>query len=274
MDKVTIPMISMRGVGKSYGSHQVLHDFSLDVMPGEVVSLIGPSGSGKTTALRCANFLETYQQGEVRIRGALLGYEEGPAGQRQPASERSIAEVRSPLAMVFQQFNLWPHLDVIDNICLPLTVAHRVPRDKAEARAAQALERVGLSAKGKAFPHQLSGGQQQRVGIARALAVKPQAMLLDEPTSALDPELVDEVLSVILSLAADGMTMVMVTHEMGFAARVSDRVVFMEAGRVIESGPPKTLFENPETDRLRAFLKTWRQRNGLSVGTAQQELPA
>ncbi|MFT3758167.1 amino acid ABC transporter ATP-binding protein [Thauera sp.] len=270
MEHVRVPMISLRGVGKSYGAHQVLFDFDLDVMPGEVISLIGPSGSGKTTALRCMNFLETYQQGEVRIRGALLGYDIAADGRRTPASERSIAEVRAPLAMVFQQFNLWPHLRVVDNVTLALTVAQQVPQEKARQRAMAALERVGMAAKAQAYPQQLSGGQQQRVGIARALAVHPQAMLLDEPTSALDPELVDEVLSVILSLARDGMTMVMVTHEMGFAARVSDRVVFMEAGRVVETGVPAELFRAPRTERLQAFLRTWTQRNGAT----RLDLPA
>jgi polar amino acid transport system ATP-binding protein len=258
---VKVPMVSMRGVGKSFGNHRVLQDFDLEVHRGEVVTLIGPSGSGKTTALRCMNFLEEYEQGEVRIGGALLGYATSPDGRRQRASERGIAEGRAGVAMVFQQFNLWPHMRVIDNVMAPLTIAKGIPPDAARRRAELALERVGLAAKAQAWPAQLSGGQQQRVGIARALVVEPQVMLLDEPTSALDPELVDEVLEVILGLARDGMTMVMVTHEMGFAAKVSTRVVFMESGRIVEQGPPHELFEHPRTDRLRAFLRTWLTRH-------------
>jgi polar amino acid transport system ATP-binding protein len=258
---VKVPMVDMRGVGKSFGDHRVLQDFDLEVQRGEVVTLIGPSGSGKTTALRCMNFLEEYEQGEVRIGGALLGYAPLPDGRRQRASERGIAEVRAGVAMVFQQFNLWPHMSVIDNVMAPLTIAKGIAPDVARKRAEAALERVGLAAKAQAWPAQLSGGQQQRVGIARALVVEPQVMLLDEPTSALDPELVDEVLEVILGLARDGMTMVMVTHEMGFAAKVSTRVVFMESGRIVEQGPPHELFQHPRTDRLRVFLRTWLTRH-------------
>jgi polar amino acid transport system ATP-binding protein len=254
-------MLSLRGVGKSYGAHRVLQGFDLDVQRGEVVTLIGPSGSGKTTALRCMNFLEAYDEGEVRIRGALLGYQDHAVGPRRRDSERGIAEVRAPLAMVFQQFNLWPHMRVIDNITLPLIRAHGMNPAAATARALAALDRVGLASKAQAYPAQLSGGQQQRVGIARALGVEPEVMLLDEPTSALDPELVDEVLEVILSLARDGMTMAMVTHEMGFAAKVSSRVVFMEAGRIVETGTPQQLFTAPATERLRLFLRTWLARN-------------
>jgi len=264
MQSIHVPMVSLRGVGKAYGENRVLHDFDLDVERGEVVTLIGPSGSGKTTALRCMNFLEEYDQGEIRIRGALLGFTDTAAGNRRRDSDRNIAEVRAPVAMVFQQFNLWPHMRVIDNVTAALTLVKGIQRDAARQRALRALERVGMAAKAEAYPSQLSGGQQQRVGIARALAVEPEVMLLDEPTSALDPELVDEVLEVIQSLARDGMTMVMVTHAMGFAAKVSSRVVFMEAGRIIETGAPSQLFTAPETDRLRSFLRTWfdRSRNG------------
>lgn len=261
MNTVFVPMVSLRGVGKSYGRNCVLRNFNLEVQRGEVVTLIGPSGSGKTTALRCMNFLEEYDEGEIRIRGALLGYHLGSDGQRRRESDHAIAEVRAPVAMVFQQFNLWPHMRVIDNITAPLTLAKGVPAEVARNRAMKALERVGLAAKAQSFPSQLSGGQQQRVGIARALVVEPQVMLLDEPTSALDPELVDEVLEVIQSLARDGMTMVMVTHEMGFAAKVSSRVVFMEAGQIIESGAPQQMFSHPTTERLRTFLRTWLARN-------------
>lgn len=268
---VSVPMVSLKGVCKSYGQVQVLHDFNLDVNRGEVVTLIGPSGSGKTTALRCMNFLEAHDAGEVCIHGAQLGYSALADGGRQRESDRSIAEVRACVAMVFQQFNLWPHMRVIENVMAPLTIARGLPIDVARTRAMKALERVGLGAKADAYPAQLSGGQQQRVGIARALVVEPEVMLLDEPTSALDPELVDEVLEVILSLAREGMTMVMVTHEMGFAAKVSTRVVFMEAGRIIEQGPPATLFHRPETERLRGFLRTWLSRQRQAFDLPAQE---
>lgn len=265
MHPVSVPMVSLQGVGKSYAGNQVLRQFNLNVQRGEVITLIGPSGSGKTTALRCMNFLEEYDEGEIRIRGALLGYDIQANGQHRRESERTIAEVRAPVAMVFQQFNLWPHMRVIENVTTPLTLGKGVPPDVARARAIKALERVGLSNKAEAYPAQLSGGQQQRVGIARALVVEPEVMLLDEPTSALDPELVDEVLEVIQSLARDGMTMVIVTHEMGFAAKVSSRVVFMEAGQIIECGPPRQLFTEPKTERLRTFLRTWFSRNRNST---------
>lgn len=265
MHPVTVPMVSLQGVGKSYAGTQVLRNFNLEVQRGEVITLIGPSGSGKTTALRCMNFLEEYDEGEIRIRGALLGYEIKADGQRCRESERNIADVRAPVAMVFQQFNLWPHMRVIDNVITPLTLGKGVPLELARVHAMNALQRVGLSSKADAYPAQLSGGQQQRVGIARALVVEPEVMLLDEPTSALDPELVDEVLEVIQSLASEGMTMVIVTHEMGFAAKVSSRVVFMEAGQIIECGAPRELFTAPKTDRLRTFLRTWFSRNRNST---------
>ena len=257
-------MIRLEHIVKTYYvGDEVVHaldDVSLHVKPHEFVAICGPSGSGKTTALRCMNFLEEYEEGEVRIGGALLGYTTVES-RRQRASERGIAEVRAGVAMVFQQFNLWPHMKVIDNVMAPLTIAKGVPHEVARKRAELALQRVGLATKAQAWPAQLSGGQQQRVGIARALVVEPQVMLLDEPTSALDPELVDEVLEVILGLARDGMTMVMVTHEMGFAAKVSSRVVFMEGGRIVEQGPPQELFAHPRTERLRAFLRTWLTRH-------------
>lgn len=255
----TVPMISLRQVGKHFGNHRVLQGIDLDIYSGEVVTLIGPSGSGKTTLLRCMNFLEAYDEGEVRIRGALLGYQEGSAKVR--ASERSVAEVRAPLSMVFQQFNLWPHMTVLGNVMAPLTLVHSQAEAVARNHAMQALERVGMAAKADALPAQLSGGQQQRVGIARALAVKPQVMLLDEPTSALDPELVEEVLEVILSLSREGMTMVMVTHEMSFAAEVSSRIVFMEKGQLVAVGTPNDIVRKPIHPRIQTFLQPWIRRS-------------
>ncbi|MFF7709408.1 ATP-binding cassette domain-containing protein [Pseudomonas sp. NPDC007930] len=257
----TLPLLELRNVGKAYGTHRVLEGFNLAVRPGEIVSLIGPSGSGKTTALRCMNFLETYDQGEIWIDGQLLGYS-GPG--RTPADRDSPAQidaVRRPLAMVFQQFNLWPHMTVRENVMAPLLLGKRLARAEAAAQADAALARVGMAAKAAAYPARLSGGQQQRVGIARALALKPRLMLLDEPTSALDPELVEEVLQVVRSLAEEGMTMVMVTHEMSFAAQISSQVVFMEAGRIVETGAPGPMFQAPATDRLRSFLAPWFNRS-------------
>ncbi|QTF10471.1 amino acid ABC transporter ATP-binding protein [Brenneria izadpanahii] len=253
-------LIELRGVGKSFDGNRVLKDINLTVETGEIVTLIGPSGSGKTTALRCMNFLEAYDEGEIWIKGQLLGYS-GPGREpRHRDSPALIAEVRRPLAMVFQQFNLWPHMTVLENVTAPLVLGKKLPRQEARRRAAAALAQVGMSEKAGAWPSRLSGGQQQRVGIARALALEPELLLLDEPTSALDPERVEEVLDVIKALAQKGITMVMVTHEMSFAAHISSRIVFMADGGVVESGPPATLFRNPQTERLRAFLAPWFQR--------------
>ena len=270
---VVTPMISLRQVGKRFGSNQVLQGIDLDVHSGEVVTLIGPSGSGKTTLLRCMNFLEVYDEGEVRIRGALLGYREGGAAgkARVRESERGIAEVRAPLAMVFQQFNLWPHMSVLGNVMAPLTLVHGLAPQAARDQALQALHRVGMQAKADAMPAQLSGGQQQRAGIARALAVNPLVMLLDEPTSALDPELVEEVLEVIQSLSRQGMTMVMVTHEMSFAAEVSSRIVFMEKGRLVAVGTPDEIVRRPSHPRIQAFLQPWIRR---SLSSTSLQVPA
>lgn len=256
-----LPLLQLRGVGKSYGDNRVLQGFELSVQAGEIVSLIGPSGSGKTTALRCMNFLETYDEGEIWIDGQLLGYSGPGRAARDRDGDRQIDEVRKPLSMVFQQFNLWPHMSVRENVMAPLVLGKRMSKSEARTLADAALQRVGLAPKADAYPARLSGGQQQRVGIARALAVKPRLMLLDEPTSALDPELVEEVLQVIRSLADDGMTMVMVTHEMSFAAQISSQVVFMEAGQIVETGEPGAMFQAPKTERLQRFLKPWFNRS-------------
>ncbi|MEZ0601642.1 amino acid ABC transporter ATP-binding protein [Paraburkholderia sp. IW21] len=261
-------MIEMKGVGKSYGTHRVLKRFDLAVNATEIVTLIGPSGSGKTTALRCMNFLESYDEGVVLIKGRSLGYDFECPESRALQSARTLADVRRPTAMVFQQFNLWPHMTALENVMAPLVLARRMDREQARKIARRTLERVGLSAKVDSYPGRLSGGQQQRVGIARALSVEPEVMLLDEPTSALDPELVGEVLNVIMRLAKDGMTMVMVTHEMRFAAEVSSRIVFMEAGEIIETGTPDIL-TTPSSLRLKQFLTPLRSRSTASTANIQ-----
>lgn len=253
------PFLQLKDVTKSYGENQVLKGISLNVYPGEIVTLIGPSGSGKTTALRCMNFLEAYDGGEIWIDGQLLGYSKSSNGQMIRDSERLIADVRRPLSMVFQQFNLWPHMTVLENVKAPLVFGQKIKSAQATEMAKAALQKVGLEQKHMSYPSQLSGGQQQRVGIARAVAVKPRLLLLDEPTSALDPELVEGVLQVILNLAKEGMTMVMVTHEMKFAKHVSSKVVFMEGGHVVEEGSPEQIFEHTKTDRLRQFLSPKRE---------------
>ncbi len=254
------PIIELRGVGKWFGGQRVLNRLDLAVRVGEMVTLIGPSGSGKTTVLRCMNFLDAYDEGEVLIKGRLLGYRGQGRQPRDRDRAAHIAEVRRPLAMVFQQFNLWPHLSVLENVAAPLILGKRLPRHEARRRAAAALAHVGMADRATAWPSRLSGGQQQRVAIARALALEPELLLLDEPTSALDPERVEEVLDVINALARQGMTMVMATHEMCFAAAVSTRVIFMAEGSIVESGAPENLFRRPASARLKTFLAPWFKR--------------
>ena len=252
--------IQLKDVRKRYGTHEVIKGISLDIANGEVVSIIGGSGSGKSTLLRCMNFLEEYNEGEILINNRLLGYGTTNAGSFYRLPEHAIRQSLSGVCMVFQQFNLWPHMSVIDNVAKPLQLVKEMSRRVTRDLALQQLERVGLSHKADAYPGQLSGGQQQRVAIARALAMQPRIMLFDEPTSALDPELVGEVLQVIKGLSDDGMTMVIVTHEMGFAAKVSDQVVFLAEGVIEEQGPPDRLFGQPTSPRLQQFLSTWRER--------------
>jgi glutamate transport system ATP-binding protein len=236
-------LVSVRGVDKLYGDVAALRDVSLEVAPGEVVVVIGPSGSGKSTLCRCINRLETITAGEIAIDGVPL-----------PQEGRALARLRAEVGMVFQSFNLFGHKNVLDNITMaPIRVAG-VPRREAEQRARELLDRVGLAHKDSAMPGELSGGQQQRVAIARALAMQPKLMLFDEPTSALDPEMINEVLNVMTDLAADGMTMLVVTHEMGFARKAADRVVFMDGGQVVEVATPAEFFDHPRTDRARDFL--------------------
>lgn len=236
-------LIQIRGLCKSYGSFQALHHIDLDVSAGEVVVVIGPSGSGKSTLIRCINLLEAYQCGEILVDGEKV------------VRGKSLAKVRAEVGMVFQSFNLFPHLTALANVSLgPLRVRH-MPKREAEARALALLDKVGLAEHAHKLPGHLSGGQQQRVAIARALAMEPKVLLFDEPTSALDPEMVGEVLDVMQNLARTGVTMLVVTHEMGFARRVADRVIFMEAGRVIEQAPPAQFFSAPREERTQAFLQ-------------------
>jgi len=258
-------VIRVRGLVKRFGQHTVLHGIDLDVARGQVVVVIGPSGSGKTTLLRCLNFLEEYDDGEVVVDGALLGYRRGADGRLGRRSEEEIAKSRSEIGMVFQSFNLFPHKSVLDNITLAPIYIKGVRRDVAKQVATELLTKVGLAHKADAYPGTLSSGQQQRVAIARALAMQPKVMLFDEVTSALDPELVGEVLTVMRGLAEDGMTMVIVSHEMQFAREVAHRVVFLDGGRILEEGPPKTLFREPSSERLHAFLRRFTEGYKLSV---------
>jgi glutamine transport system ATP-binding protein len=237
------PIIQVRDLKKSFGPNEVLKGISVDIATREVVVVIGPSGSGKSTFLRCLNLLEEPQGGDIQIEGVSL---------MNPSTD--ISDVRAEVGMVFQQFNLFPHMRVIDNITIAPVQVRKWPIEKARAKAIELLNKVGLAEKANAYPASLSGGQAQRVAIARALAMEPKIMLFDEPTSALDPEMVGEVLAVMKDLAKEGMTMVVVTHEMGFAREVGDRVLFMEQGLVVEEGSPADVFERPKHERTRAFL--------------------
>jgi polar amino acid transport system ATP-binding protein len=250
-------LLSIEGLRKSYGPVEVLKGVDLRMNKGNVVTLIGSSGSGKTTLLRCVNLLEEFQGGHIRLEGQDIGYSD-INGKRVRHPEKVIAQHRSMTGMAFQQFNLFPHLTALQNVTLGLLKVKKLPKDQAVALAEKWLDRVGLLARRDHFPGQLSGGQQQRVAIARAIAMNPSLMLFDEVTSALDPELVGEVLSVIKGLAEEGMTMLLVTHEMRFAYEVSDQIVFMNQGRIEEQGPPKIVFERPKSERLSEFLKNIR----------------
>ncbi|HEX3032987.1 MAG TPA: amino acid ABC transporter ATP-binding protein [Bacillota bacterium] len=235
-------MIVINGLYKSFGTLEVLKDISCHVREKEVVVVIGPSGSGKSTMLRCVNKLEDATAGEIIVDGIPLD------------SQSHINAIRREVGMVFQRFNLFPHMTVLENIALAPVQVRKTSKAEAEAEALKLLAKVGLSDKAKAYPEQLSGGQQQRVAIARALAMKPRMLLFDEPTSALDPEMVGEVLTVMKDLAREGMTMMVVTHEMGFAREVGDRVIFMDEGRIVEEGTPEQIFNNPQNPRLQSFL--------------------
>ncbi|RAP74872.1 amino acid ABC transporter ATP-binding protein [Paenibacillus montanisoli] len=236
-------MIEVTELSKAYGDNVVLKNISVDIDSKEVVVVIGPSGSGKSTFLRCLNLLEEPTGGNIAIEGKSL-----------MDKSTSITKIRTEVGMVFQQFNLFPHLKVLDNITLGPIQIRKWPAQKAKSKAMELLDKVGLADKANAFPASLSGGQSQRVAIARALAMEPKIMLFDEPTSALDPEMVGEVLAVMKELAKEGMTMVVVTHEMGFAREVGDRVIFMEQGYIVEQGTPEQIFERPQQERTKAFL--------------------
>ncbi|ERL50748.1 arginine ABC transporter ATP-binding protein [Halomonas huangheensis] len=236
-------MIDISGLNKWYGDFHVLRDIDLTVGRGERIVICGPSGSGKSTLIRCINHLEEHQQGDIIVDG-----------MHMTEDVKRIEQIRRHVGMVFQHFNLFPHLSVLDNCCIAQTWVQRRPRREAEATAMEYLERVQIADQAHKYPGQLSGGQQQRVAIARALCLKPEVMLFDEPTSALDPEMIKEVLDVMIELAQDGMTMLCVTHEMGFARTVADRVIFMDQGQIIEEAPPTTFFNSPRSERTRLFL--------------------
>ncbi|MGY0232417.1 amino acid ABC transporter ATP-binding protein [Longispora urticae] len=237
------PLVQIEGVNKWYGPLHVLQDINLDIARGEVVVVIGPSGSGKSTLCRVINRLEPINDGVIRFDGRVL-----------PAEGKALAKLRSEVGMVFQSFNLFAHKSIIDNVVLGPVKVLGDSREAARKRGMELLERVGIASQAEKLPAQLSGGQQQRAAIARALAMRPKALLFDEPTSALDPEMVNEVLEVMIALAAEGMTMVVVTHEMGFARRAANRVIFMADGRIVEQAPPEQFFDHPQSDRAKDFL--------------------
>ena len=248
------PAISVKDLYKSFGSNQVLKGISVAAYKGDVISVLGSSGSGKSTLLRCINFLEIPDSGRITISGEEVLMKKGRGGQSAPKDRKQVERLRTKLGMVFQQFNLWSHMTILDNVIeAPLHVL-KLPRNDVMEKAKQYLDKVGIYDKIDAYPAHLSGGQQQRAAIARALAMEPEVMLFDEPTSALDPELVGEVLQVIRNLAEEGRTMIVVTHEMGFAREVSNRVIFLDEGLIEEDGDPKVIFDSPSSDRFRQFI--------------------
>ncbi|WP_124040217.1 amino acid ABC transporter ATP-binding protein [Neoactinobaculum massilliense] len=247
------PAISVQNIHKFFGETHVLKGVSFDVPQGTVTTILGPSGSGKSTTLRCINLLETIQAGRIYVNGELMGYRE-ENGQLHDLTQKQEAVQRSHIGMVFQRFNLFPHMTALENVIEAPVHVNGVAKQEALTQGKELLERVGLSDRADFYPAELSGGQQQRVAIARALAMNPDLMLFDEPTSALDPELVGEVLGVMQNLAEEGMTMVVVTHEMGFAREVSDQVIFMEDGQIVEAGTPAQLFEHPTQQRTAEFI--------------------
>jgi polar amino acid transport system ATP-binding protein len=247
------PMVLAEAVSKSFGSNQVLKSISLEVQRGEVMCLLGPSGSGKSTFLRCINHLEVLSAGRLSVDGELIGFREAN-GKLYEMHPKEAARQRRDIGMVFQRFNLFPHMTAVENVMEAPVLVKGLPKAQVRRRALELLDRVGLADRADYYPAHLSGGQQQRVAIARALAMEPKLMLFDEPTSALDPELVGEVLDVMKGLARSGMTMIVVTHEMGFAREVADNLVFMDGGVVVESGDPREVLSNPKHERTKAFL--------------------
>ena len=270
--------VSVRHVSKRFGDSEVLTDISLEIPRGATSCLIGPSGSGKSTLLRCIAFLEEASAGTILINGEPLGFAQAPDGGRSRLSPQSIHKVRAQVGMVFQQFNLWPHMTALGNVSEALVTVRRLKRPEAEERAMAQLSHVGLEHRANYYPSELSGGQQQRVAIARALAMEPSILLFDEPTSALDPELTGEVLNVMRKLAEEGMTMVVVTHEMGFAAEVGKLIAFLDHGRLLLEGSPKEVFGSARHPRLVQFLQTYnrgisfisRGENGMAAGEPEQ----
>jgi polar amino acid transport system ATP-binding protein len=262
---MTMSAVSMIDVHKRFGPTEVLKGIDFEIASGQVTCLIGPSGSGKSTLLRCMAFLEEATSGKILIDGEPLGFEQGPDGARVRLSEARIRAVRSKIGMCFQQFNLWPHMTALGNVSEALKMVRRLSKAEAEERALAQLKKVGLEARAGHYPSQLSGGQQQRVAIARALAMDPKIMLFDEPTSSLDPELTGEVLSVMRALAKDGMTMVVVSHEIGFAASVANRIAFLDEGKLLLSGTPQEVFGKPRHPRLDQFLDTYLDRGAAML---------
>ncbi len=266
-------MIVLREISKSYGPLKVLHEVSLEVARGDVVCVIGPSGSGKSTLLRCINYLEVPESGTIELDGRVC-YRDFVDGRMRERPRAEIVATRRNFGMVFQDFQLFPHLTALGNVTEAPIRVRRLARAEAERKALDLLGRVGLADKADAYPEELSGGQKQRVAIARALAMEPKAMLFDEPTSALDPELVGEVLEVMRALAAEGMTMIVVTHEMGFARQVADRVVFMDHGRIVEEAPPEVFFTTPRMPRTQDFLRTVTQPMAQAAQPPADATPA
>lgn len=255
MNKQATPSIEISNIYKSFGDNEVLKNISLQAYKGDVISVLGSSGSGKSTLLRCINLLETPDSGTLKVSGEEVKMSTNKHGKFVPTDTKQVERIRTKLAMVFQGFNLWSHMTILENVIE--APVHVLKMDKKEAveKAMRYLEQVGIGDKFDAYPAHLSGGQQQRAAIARALAMEPEAILFDEPTSALDPELVGEVLGVMRNLALEGRTMIVVTHEMGFAREVSSRVIFLDQGKILEDGSPQTVFYNPESDRFRNFIQ-------------------
>ncbi len=265
MTAPSVPAVAIKALVKDFGTARVLEGISFAAERGEVTCLIGPSGSGKSTVLRCTAFLEEATDGLIEIDGEPLGFGPGPGGRRVRLPAAQIRTVRKKIGMVFQQFNLWPHMTALGNVSEALTHVLRLPRREAEARAMAELERVGLAHRAAHYPSELSGGQQQRVAIARALALEPRILLFDEPTASLDPELTGEVLAVMRDLAETGITMLVVTHEIGFAASVAAKIVFLDHGRILVEGTPAQVFGKPRNPRIDRFLETYLDRGAATL---------